>query len=235
MVHWRPANGCGANCPTRNCVVTAYFQKKTFADISSLTIEKFKRDRLKLLKPSSVNRELAVLSKIFRLAIQKKITNENPVSQVKKLVENNARTRFLTPDEEARLLDAHLLNPTLPAIVVLALHTGMRKGEILKLEWRDVDFSRNLIYVRETKSDHDRKVLLNAVARAALEDLPHPKAAAGFSPAMAAPAIWSKLKKLGRLRSNRSALRTFIFTICATPPDLDWPPPARIPTPSRSF
>ena len=155
----------------------AYFQTKTFAEISSMLIEKFKRDRLKTLKPASVNRELAALSKIFRLAIQQKLTADNPVSQVKKLVENNARTRYLTHDEEARLFDAILLNPILTAIVVLAIHTGMRKGEILKLEWKDVDWQAIQVHVRDTKSGHDRFVPMNAIVQAELKSLPRTKAA----------------------------------------------------------
>lgn len=173
----------------------AYFQNKTFADLSSLLIEKFKRDRLKTLKPSSVNRELAALSKIFRLAIQKKITTDNPLSQVKKLIENNARTRFLTADEEARLFDALLLNPTLTAIVTLAIHTGMRKGEILKLEWKDVDFQAGSIHVRETKSGHNRFVPINATARAALEDLPRTKAQRFVFPSDGATGHLVEIKK----------------------------------------
>lgn len=153
-----------------------YFQHKTFADITSLTIEKFKRDRLKTLKPASVNRELAALSKIFSLAIQQKVTSDNPCRQVKKLIENNARTRFLTRDEEARLFDALLLNPTMTTIVTIAIHTGMRKGEILKLEWRDVDFQAENIHVRDTKSGHDRFVPMNAVVAKELKQITHHKA-----------------------------------------------------------
>jgi integrase len=156
--------------------IKAFFGNRTFAEIPALLIERFKRQRLRDgLQPASVNRELAALSKIFRFAIQKRITNENPVSQVKKLIENNQRTRFLSSDEEARLLDALLLNPTLTAIVVLAIHTGMRQGEILKLQWSDINNDARLIHVRDTKTGHDRIVPLNESARTALQDLPREK------------------------------------------------------------
>lgn len=173
-------------------IIKRFFGTRTFAEIGSVLVARFRRERLNTpvrygnkkkpherpRTPATVNRELAALSKIFRLAIKPpyKIISENPMSQVGFLNENNERTRYLSPDEETRLMDALLLNPTLTAIVVLAINTGMRKGEILKLEWRDVDFSRNLIHVRETKSDHDRFVPLNAPARAALDDLPRTKA-----------------------------------------------------------
>ncbi len=173
-----------------------FFGSKTFADITSMLVERFKRERLKDgLQPASVNRELAALSKIFRLAIQKKITRENPLSQVKKFIENNQRTRFLSPDEETRLLDALLLNPTLSAVVTLALHTGMRQGEILKLEWRDVDFSKNLIHVRDTKSGHDRFVPMNVRIRAALDSLPRRKACTWVFPSSGKTGHLVEIKK----------------------------------------
>ena len=56
-------------------------------------------------------------------------------------------------------------------IVVLALNTGMRRGEILGLEWKNIDLSRGLIYVTHTKSGKDRVIPLNQDARSALESL----------------------------------------------------------------
>jgi integrase len=56
-------------------------------------------------------------------------------------------------------------------IVVLALNTGMRRGEILGLEWKNVDLTRGLIYVTNTKSGKDRVIPLNQAARFALESV----------------------------------------------------------------
>lgn len=86
--------------------------------------------------------------------------------------EDNQRNRYLLPAEEKRLL-LQLDGPRahLKPIVLLAIHTGMRRGEILKLRWAEVDSVRNLIYVTSTKSGKDRTVPLNDVARTVLTDL----------------------------------------------------------------
>lgn len=59
----------------------------------------------------------------------------------------------------------------LKRIVVLAINTGMRRGEILGLEWKNVDLSRGLIYFTNTKSGKDRAIRLNQTARSALESV----------------------------------------------------------------
>lgn len=64
------------------------------------------------------------------------------------------RRRFLAEDEIARLLPAcgQSKNPYLTTIVTLALNTGMRKGEILGLEWERVDFARGVLALARTKN-----------------------------------------------------------------------------------
>ncbi len=192
--------------------IMSFFGNRTFAEIPSLLIERFKRQRLTDgLQPASVNRELAALSKIFRFAIQQAIATINPVSQVKKLIENNARTRFLSPAEEARLFDALLLNPTLSTIVSLAIHTGMRQGEILKLEWRDVDFSQSRLHIRDTKSGHDRYVPLNASARAALGDLPQTRGIRWVFPGSGSSGHLVEIKKAWHSALAAAAIENFRF------------------------
>ena len=188
-----------------------YFAQKTFADFSSLLIEKFKRDRLQKLQPASVNRELAALSKIFSLAIAQKVTSENPVRQVKRLVENNQRTRFLLPDEETRLLDACQHNPTLAALVRLALNTGLRRGELLKLEWRDVDWAARTLKVRETKSGHDRSVPLNASARAVFNVLPHAKTQTWVFPSRSSSGHLTDFKRSWTKALRQARIEDFHF------------------------
>ncbi|GAB4488136.1 MAG: hypothetical protein OHK006_18140 [Thermodesulfovibrionales bacterium] len=79
-------------------------------------------------------------------ALKWKWTKENPVADVSFAVGNkNARERWLSPEEEQALI-SHATNPHwLRNLLILALHTGMRKGEILRLRWTEVDFSRRLI------------------------------------------------------------------------------------------
>lgn len=156
--------------------LVAFFGDKTFEQITPMLIERYKRERKNGLtrygrprSAASVNREIAVLSRIFTLAIRDKQTRKNPVAEVKKFREDNRRTRYLLPEEETRLLSqcvgdrAHLR-----AVLILAVHTGLRRGEILQLKKSDVDFLRGAIYVRNTKNGKDRYVPVNDVARAEL-------------------------------------------------------------------
>ncbi|HEY3042301.1 MAG TPA: tyrosine-type recombinase/integrase [Pyrinomonadaceae bacterium] len=86
------------------------------------------------------------------------------MGRVHKLREAPARERYLTDDEEKRLFAilvgrrAHIR-----PIVVVALHTGMRQGEILGLKWENVDFEQRTIYVAHTKTGRPRKCPLRLV------------------------------------------------------------------------
>jgi integrase len=118
---------------------------------------------------ASVNRELTVLSRIYSLAIREKLVRSNPAAGVKKFHEDNKRVRYLLPKEEKSLL-AQCKNERahLRPIIILAIHTSLRRGEILKLTKSDVDLFRNVLHVRNTKNGKDRLVQINKTARAEL-------------------------------------------------------------------
>jgi integrase len=160
-------------------VICDFFAGKTFDQISPLLVEKFKKQRRESVTryerertPASVNRELAALSRIFSLAIDNGILETNPCRKVKRLRENNERRRYLTSEEEERLMAvltgrrAHLR-----PVVLLAINTGMRRGELLSLMWRNVDFQRSVIHVTNTKTGKDRDVPMNSDVRYILLDL----------------------------------------------------------------
>src|SRR6266849_1152555 len=151
---------------------------KTMDEISPILIEKYKRDR-RLSKtvrgteraPSTVNRELELLSKIFSIAIDPGLAIQNPCQKVKRFREDNERNRYLSDDEEVRLLSAlEGQRASLLPVVMLAIHTGMRRGELLSLRWANVDFERGLVHVmnshrEQTKSGHSRSIPMNQIAR----------------------------------------------------------------------
>lgn len=101
--------------------------------------------------------ELAVLSRVFPLAVELEQAASNPCRKVRKLRVDNQRNRYLTADEETRLM-AQLTKRRkhLQALVTLALGTGMRRGELLSLSWRHVDFLHGVIHVMNTKTAKDR-------------------------------------------------------------------------------
>lgn len=107
-----------------------------------------------------------------RLGISKalyKLLNQNSFSLFEVMcVEvpsgNNARLRYLTMEECNKLLDA-CLAPHMRAMVTMALHTGMRRGEILNLQWPDLDFASGDILIRDSKNGQARHVPMDSTVR----------------------------------------------------------------------
>jgi integrase len=135
-------------------------------------IERYKQTRKAQGRSEvTINRELAFLKNLFTLAITWGKVAENPVKQVRLFREDNARTRFLTEEEEPRLL-AHC-NAHLKPLVIAALHTGFRKSELLALRWANVDFRHRLIKVEAaySKTHEARSVPMTETLTATLKSL----------------------------------------------------------------
>lgn len=112
---------------------------------------------------ATVNRYFASLSACLSYAYkQLKWTSENPCLVLKKLKESNGRTRVLSNEETFKLLKACKSSTStyLYPIVLIAITTGARKGEILTLKWDDIDFESKLAYLRETKNGRPRTIVL---------------------------------------------------------------------------
>jgi integrase len=149
----------------------ARFKGAYLNEITAFEVEDYKRIRLKKVKPATVNHELKCLKAMLNKAIEWCIIEAYPVSCIKLLKTDNKRTRFLEMDEIERLVSA--CEGNLAAIVTVALHTGMRKGEILSLKWRDVDFNHRLITLLRTKSGEKREIHMNDIVYDTL--LAHPR------------------------------------------------------------
>jgi len=149
----------------------SYFGDTQLSQITTWQIEKWKVERRKDVKPGTVNRQLTVIKHMFRKAVDWGLTANNPATGVKRFSVNDQRTRFLTEDEIPRLLEAcevDITSPWLLPIVTLALHTGLRQGELLGLRWEDVDIERGLITTKRTKNLKLKANPLNDPAREAL-------------------------------------------------------------------
>lgn len=139
-----------------------FFGKLKLDLISPQRIEKYKSKRLDMgVTKTTVNRDLALLRKMFNLAIDWGYVSSNPVNKVKFYSEKDGlKERILTWEEEHRLLEA---SPThLKPVIVVALNTGMRRGEILNLKWDQIDFEKGLIKVENTKSGKNRYIHINS-------------------------------------------------------------------------
>jgi len=144
-------------------------------DITTWHIEQFRHERRNLrtgreVRPATINRLTATLRHLFNMAIRWGYLENNPCAGIKALPENNKRLRFLSEEEIDRLLMAckEFDRGYLTDVVTMALHTGMRRGEVLNLEWSDIDFEREIICVRDPKNRQARYVPMNATVKATL-------------------------------------------------------------------
>jgi len=145
------------------------FGDKKLSQITSKDVDDYKLLRARKVKSSTINRELACLSHLLNYAKRRKLFfGENPVSISKLLPEHNMVDRILTTEEEAKLLNSS--SPELRAIIICALNTAMRKGEILTLRWENVDLENNIITLEHTntKSKKTRRIPINSTLRTLL-------------------------------------------------------------------
>ncbi len=115
--------------------------------------------------PATANRYLALLSKAFSLAVSEwRWLKDHPMrgGQVSRETPPQGRVRFLSDDERKRLLAACRASgvPDLELVVLLALTTGMRRGELRALRWADLDLQRRVAVLEKTKNRERRAVPL---------------------------------------------------------------------------
>ncbi|SNX61207.1 Site-specific recombinase XerD [Nitrosomonas ureae] len=130
--------------------------------------------RNKLRSPASVVRYMAALSHALTIAVKEwGWLEDSPMRKVTKPKESRGRVRFLSDDERMRLLKTckESSNPYLYTVVVLALSTGMRQGEIMGLSWNVVDLDQGRAILDETKNGERRAVAITGHALELLKKL----------------------------------------------------------------
>lgn len=122
--------------------------------------------------PATMNRYKATLGRALQLAVVDGHLDRNAARLVTARREMNMRVRWLTEDEENRIVKAiqERCPEQLPAFTI-ALHTGMRQSEQFSLTWDEIDFERRKIFLDKTKNGTDREVPINRTCLAALEEL----------------------------------------------------------------
>lgn len=151
-------------CKTYLKGLMAFFGDYTLQEITPNLINQFRTKRKSVgVKPATIHRQLDIMKRAFNIAIQEwEWCEKNPVTRVSLEKLNNKRDRWLTFEEEERLLQ--LCPAWLEEIVLFGLNTGMRLGEILSLTWKGVDLSRKTVTVFKSKNNERRTIPLNEAA-----------------------------------------------------------------------
>jgi integrase len=146
-------------------------------EISAFDLDRLKLDEMKGKSPKSIANALELLRRIINFGVRRGLC-EGPRFTIQLPRVNNEKTEDLGGEELARLisiLDRHLKDRTSraagAAMMKLALYTGMRRGEIFRLKWSDLDFHRNNILLREPKGGRDVIIPMSSQARNLLEYL----------------------------------------------------------------
>lgn len=165
-------------------IMKCFFNNKPLRSISYGDLWRFKLQRLRTPTKrsegtraiASVHRELALLRRMLNIAVREQWLIKNPFSLGESLIspaDEKKRERILTREEERMLLNAcdQPKCKHLKAIIICALDSGMRQGEILKLKWADIDFESMLITVRafNTKTMKERTVAITTRLKLELE------------------------------------------------------------------
>ena len=145
-------------------------------DLTPTDIARYRDDRLTRVTTGTVRRELSIISHALNVAMREWSYNltSNPVSKIRKPTAAKARTRRLEKGEEERLLSScrRSTNHWFFPLVCFAIETGMRRGEMLSLEWKDVHVDQGWVHLEETKNGSPRDVPLSTTAKGILRDLP---------------------------------------------------------------
>jgi integrase len=128
------------------------------------------------LSGATVNRYHAGISAIFTWAIRKRITPkgwDHPGRRIERRPESSGKTRFLGDDERRRLLEAAKACgwPKMYLLVLTALTTGARRGELLGLRWQDVDALHSLLHIARSKNGDAKALPLTPPVREEFERL----------------------------------------------------------------
>jgi integrase len=155
-----------------------YFRGMNLSEITSLHIEKYKAKRKTeknrkegKISETTINRELTCLKTIYSKANEWGRTDNNPAASIKNFEENNKTQKILTPEEIEKLIDA--APDHLKPIIIIAVNTGMRRGEVLSLKWKNIKFKEKYIEIEgaKSKSGKPRTIPMNSTVYETLRGL----------------------------------------------------------------
>lgn len=145
------------------------FFRSKLREITPDAVSRLVAERSGKVTPGCVRKEVGVLKRILKFAVRKGMLASNPADGVQLPRQSLERVRYLQPEEFQALLQH--CPPNLRPVVRLAVHTGMRRGELLRLRWLDVDLLNRKAILPKTKNGRGRVVYLNSEAMDVFRDL----------------------------------------------------------------
>jgi integrase len=147
----------------------------SIAALTPLVVAAFRDKRLKSVTGHSVRKDLLLIRRILSHA-QKEweiyLPRGNPIMSITIPTQPKGRDRRLVKNEEQRLLNsATQYGGSILHIIVFAIETGMRRGEISKLKWEHIDLNNRTATLYDTKNSEDRTIPLSTIAMGTLEHL----------------------------------------------------------------
>lgn len=150
------------------------FGNKVPTEIITLDVDRLRVRLLKTKSPQTVKHILALLKRVINFGVKKGLCSAPEPSKLHielPRVDNN-KTEDLTPDQLRALLKSIDEDPNrqVANLMKFALYTGMRRGELFKLKWRDIDFQRGFIRIVAPKGGKTQTIPLNDAARTVLDE-----------------------------------------------------------------
>src|SRR5262249_47299246 len=167
--------------------------------LTTTEIARYCNDRLALVKSDTVRRELAIVRHCIEVARKEWgfVLPSNPFQQVRMPRAGNPRERRAYPGELEKLLKACEASRCrwLPAVIQMAVETGMRRGELLAMRWDDVDLEARTVLLRNTKNGLPRTVPLSPRALNVIKDMPRCGPTVFTMSANALRLAWERLRR----------------------------------------
>lgn len=146
------------------------FGARQLSDITPLMVDSYVAQRSRVRKPATVNHEVGMLRHMYNKGMEWEKAIDNPVQHARPLRVNNRRLRYLSLEEIDRLLD--IADAVLRPLLIVALHAGLRRGELFSLTWPDIDMKAGVIRVIQTKNGERRDIPMTPTLWDTLQRLP---------------------------------------------------------------
>ncbi len=139
-------------------------------DLDSERLASYRNQRLTSVSPATTKLELGIIIRALKFAVSEMGVYLPSFPQVKYPTVSNARHKRAS-STEINTIKENISNPEIRIIIDLAVHTAMRRGEILNIQWQHIDWTKNTLLIPETKTGQPRKVPLTAKAITSLKQL----------------------------------------------------------------